>query len=434
MSASKFVLAQRALLAALGVLGGGMAAGAADLGGGCCADLVERIAELEATTAKKGNRKVSLTISGWVNEAVFFWDDGTERNAYTGTNSLEQSRVKFAGDAKLDAGWSAGYVLELGINSHASNKWDQDNINSFSDGTAGVRKSNWYLKSKTLGKLTVGLDGTATYHLLDDADGVNTRNYADAEAAAVAQGSFFLRSADGSLNGLRWSDVLRGINNGTPGQNTRRNVVRYDSPEIMGFVGTASWGEDDMWGLALTYKDSWGDFRVLGKVGYEHNGDEGVSACNKIGSGMDCEWRGVAGTILHASTGLYAYGGYGEQNDHSESKFDPAANDQDRMWFLQAGIERKFAALGKTTVFGEYRKDDAGSNLDKSFTSGGVGGYVHGSDLTFLAAGAVQTIEAAAMDVYVIYRHGEGDTSNSGGAKVNLEDFDMVMTGARIQF
>ncbi len=54
--------------------------------------LKKRIAELEATTARKGNRKVSLTMSGWVNEAVFFWDDGVEKNAYVGTNSLEQTR------------------------------------------------------------------------------------------------------------------------------------------------------------------------------------------------------------------------------------------------------------------------------------------------------------------------------------------------------
>ena len=47
-------------------------ASAADLGGDCCADLEERVAELEATTARKGNRKVTLTISGWVNEAVFW--------------------------------------------------------------------------------------------------------------------------------------------------------------------------------------------------------------------------------------------------------------------------------------------------------------------------------------------------------------------------
>ena len=66
-------------LVAAGLLVGGLSAGsasAADLGGNCCADLEERIAELEATTARKGNRKVSLTISGWVGEQVMWWDDG----------------------------------------------------------------------------------------------------------------------------------------------------------------------------------------------------------------------------------------------------------------------------------------------------------------------------------------------------------------------
>ena len=71
------------LLTAAGLLMmGGATAQAADLGGNCCADLEERIAELEATTARKGNRKVELTVYGQVNEAVMFWDDGFESNAY----------------------------------------------------------------------------------------------------------------------------------------------------------------------------------------------------------------------------------------------------------------------------------------------------------------------------------------------------------------
>ena len=118
--------ARLALLAASGVLVMGTAtAQAADLGGNCCADLEERVAELEATTARKGNRKVSLTISGWVNEAVFAWDDGVERNAYVGTNSLEQDRIKFAGEAKIVDGWSAGYVIELGVNGAPSSGFSQ---------------------------------------------------------------------------------------------------------------------------------------------------------------------------------------------------------------------------------------------------------------------------------------------------------------------
>ena len=141
------------------MLGTSVSAQAADLGGDCCADLEERIAELEATTARKGNRKVSLTISGWVNEAVFFWDDGTESNVYVGTNSLEQSRFKFAGEAKIDKDWSAGYTIEVGINGNASSS-------AGTRSTAGAGANNVFdapqeqlvLKSKTYGKLTVGLE------------------------------------------------------------------------------------------------------------------------------------------------------------------------------------------------------------------------------------------------------------------------------------
>ena len=61
-----------ALLAAFGLAASFTPVAAADLGGDCCADLEERIAELEATTARKGNRKVSLVVSGWVNEGVFW--------------------------------------------------------------------------------------------------------------------------------------------------------------------------------------------------------------------------------------------------------------------------------------------------------------------------------------------------------------------------
>ena len=198
------------ILAVGGIMLGGVSAQAADLGGDCCADLEERVADLEATTARKGNRKVSLTISGWVNEAVFFWDDGTESNVYVGTNTLEQSRFKFAGEAKIDKDWSAGYTIEVGIWGHDSSRWNQIGPNDPAatgshDNSMQLRKSNWWIKSKTYGKLTVGLEGTSTYHLLDDADGANTRNYSDAEAASVAQGAFQIRSG-GASDWLRRSD------------------------------------------------------------------------------------------------------------------------------------------------------------------------------------------------------------------------------------
>ena len=172
----------------------------ADLGGECCADLEERLAELEATTARKGNRKVSLTISGWVNEAVFGWDDGTAHGVYQGTNSLEQSRFRFTGEAKINKDWSAGFILEVGVQGNPSSQFAQSHDASTSvffinqDRGMIIRKDNWFIKNKDLGQVAVGLNGTATYHLLDDADATNTRSFADAEGPAVYMGSFLIRS------------------------------------------------------------------------------------------------------------------------------------------------------------------------------------------------------------------------------------------------
>src|SRR5262249_23680889 len=75
---------------------------AADLGASCCADLEERIAELEATTASKGNRKISLAISGSVNRVVLWWDDGRSSGTYYGLDSGNlTSRLLFNGRAKI---------------------------------------------------------------------------------------------------------------------------------------------------------------------------------------------------------------------------------------------------------------------------------------------------------------------------------------------
>jgi predicted porin len=435
MSVRNTRVATRSLLAALGMIAGGFApANAADLGGNCCADLEERIAELEATTARKGNRKVSLTISGWVNEALFFWNDGTSSDVYVGTNDLERSRFKFAGRAKIDDAWSAGYTLEIGLRGNNSGRFNQ--TSDAQTNALDLRKSSWFVENKNLGKVTVGQDGASTYHLLDDADGTNTRNYSDAEAASAAMGQFQLRSGGAPVGaGVTWPQVLRGFNNSTPGQNGRRNIVRYDTPVFQGFSASASWGEDDFWDSSLTYKnDELGDFKVLAKAGYGEGGDITQTACHSGAKHLECQWWGIAGTVMHAPTGLYVYGAYGNQHDNRGT--DPAlvtpVEETDTMWLIQAGIEQKFFPLGKTTLFGEYRQDEAGTPISKR--DPGPGAYVVSTDVNFWGAGVVQNVDAAAMDLYVIYRHADGEITNDVGTKIGLDNFDMVITGARIQF
>ena len=107
-------------------------ASAADLGGTCCSDLEERIAELEATTAKKGNRKMSVTVHGQINKALLYGDFDASLTSFTtingvttkGTpntatgsdwrvreNSAEPSFVGVTGTAQFAPGWVAGAAV-----------------------------------------------------------------------------------------------------------------------------------------------------------------------------------------------------------------------------------------------------------------------------------------------------------------------------------
>lgn len=384
---------------------------------GCCVDLEERLIELESTVARKGNRAVSLTVSGWINQAVVLWDDGVEANAYVGTNGLEQDRFKITGEAAIGGDWSVGYTLEVGVLGGDSRAFSQTSTGVRN--TLNTRKSSWFVKSGTFGKVTVGQDATATYHLLNDPDIANTRYYSDSEAAAVALGAFRTRTS-GAL-GPRWTDIMGGFNNATPGLGARRNVVRYDTPVLGGFMASAAWGEDDLWDAAISYAGAWGDLKVAARAGYGESTDPASVAGRCSAGNGDCRWWGAAGTVMHVPTGLYVYGAYGEDRiDLLPAQI--GADDTAAMWFVQAGIERRLLPVGKTTLFAEYRNDDIG--LSRAAV---------GAELDFWAAGVVQNIENAGMDLYAIYRSA-GGRAETGGGPVALDDLDMVIAGARIQF
>ncbi|MEM7192711.1 MAG: porin, partial [Pseudomonadota bacterium] len=104
------------LVAAATVIGlgafafGSAPAAAQGYGGNCCADLEERVAELEATTVRKGNKKVSLTISGWVLESMNWWDDGDLSDSWVGTKDADLgTRFALTGSVAIAPGWSGGY-------------------------------------------------------------------------------------------------------------------------------------------------------------------------------------------------------------------------------------------------------------------------------------------------------------------------------------
>ena len=299
---------------------------AADLGGDCCADLEERVAELEATTVRKGNKKVSVTFYGQVNRATLFWDDGAEKNVYVVDNNYESSRFGFKGSGKTGFGdWVGGYRLEVeptGANSARLDQFDDDNADD-SNGPLFVRHSYMYLSSKKYGEVRLGLTATPIYNITKD---TNVTELEDTEHGdnRVMQ-SFFLRpegfdSAEG-LSKLRWQSISHCYSSTNAFVcSTRRNGAAYWSPKWEGFSASVGWYEDDDWGAAIRYQNEWGEnWEVGAGFGYEDfrderlqngGGGEATGANPPPSSAVDFFKRdiqeyGGSASIKHKPTGLF---------------------------------------------------------------------------------------------------------------------------------
>jgi hypothetical protein len=472
------------MFAAAGLFVSGVAlpsAQAADLGGDCCADLEERVAELEATVARKGNRRVSLTISGQVQTSIMAWDAG---GAFGATNAKEGSIqfgditeeiapgqvgvidandtanvkkfsapvaarkagnssdvyildhtpgtfVSFAGAANINPNVSAGFQVVLAINrgarSHHVSQIDDDASDimngAVSDSTFVMTLGNWYVDHKQLGRLTVGRANMATA-------GITTIDLGGAGASANANigwwnaGFFYANGASGANT---WGDLLGGATvNGA--STARSNVVHYTSPTFGGLSLQASWGENDVWDVAARFAGEFSGFRIAAGLGYASN----VSGVNEViadisqNAGIDVpsQVKGSA-SVLHVASGLFLTGAYVRQyNDHL-----PGNQPDTTLLYLQGGISKNWTGLGNTTVYGEWAEvQDA---LKATLTVGADGQAAFGAvsalgDANMWGIGINQAIDAAAMDVYLGYRSYSADAAS--------EDFTAVMGGARLKF
>jgi hypothetical protein len=405
-------------LAAAGLLAGGLSvtsASAADLGGNCCADLEERIAELEATTARKGNRKVSLTISGWVAEQVTYWDDGVESNTYvTGLGSTLATNVKFTGQATIVPGWTAGYVLHIeadGSDSLTTNQTTPRGPGLLNGGLTNnfvqTMQSFWFIKSESLGKVSVGLQSMVSDNAAILVDG--SGSLVPANWVAFDFLSFGIRNNAGGFTGQTWGSAGAGGGSCIPGDcyGVPANSVRYDSPTFAGFSASASWGDDDVWDVGLRYAGELGGFKLAATVVYAEATGGGVS--NLF---IDSEYTQAGLYVQHIGTGLFGLVNYADFKDNS------GASDDGEVWYFKGGIRQRWTPLGHTVLYGEYLNSEAD---------------VASRELEWYGAGVVQEIDNAAMSLWLKYRN--VSVSDDGTVcAAGCQDFDEVTFGALINF
>ena len=410
---SRFALAT----AAVGLMASG--AMAADLGGNCCADLEERVAELEATTARKGNRKVSLTVYGQVNKAVM-WHDSEEPDAYRSEelsvydNQAATTRFGFRGSAKIRPDLEVGYNLEVGLNENKGTSSNDTNS------ALNIRHSYFYIDDTRLGRLSVG----QTSQVTDGLFGINLGNTIVTQLGT---------DQDGYL-GKAYENTFGDVYDGA-----RRQGIYYRSPTVAGFVlgagyshGTRGytataphndpefWNDDssDYWEVALRYAAEFNGVRVAAGIGYR--GEE-----TSAGADVDT-WLG-SGSMMHVPTGLFLSGGYGDIDA------DTATSSQ-KGWWLIAGVQRNFFGAGNTTLYGEY------GDVNFKEETFGADPWDDKADGNYWGLGVVQTVDAAAMDLYLQFRQYSldggtyTDSETSETVDVSGRDTNVIKAGAIIRF
>jgi hypothetical protein len=433
-----------AILAAAGVIAGGVAmpsAKAADLGGDCCADLEERVAELEATTARKGNRKVQLTVTGQVSRGILWFNDGVLSRTYAGLESrIEQTKFFFNGTARINPNVTAGFEFQVEIGLGATTSAVSNAINTTNgnvnglnvDGNWGndsildVRTANWWIEDKHLGRVTVGRVNLGGPVVTIDLGGVNTG--ATSRPALQGGGFQFRNSATGALSGVSIAAV-----NGPVYGGDRIEGIQYDSPVLGGLLFRAVWGENDVVSASLRYAGEFNGLQVAAGIGFLHQSSAGqldaggvstsgttspaVVGALQAGSTIAralTEWSGSL-AFKHVPSGIFAQGHY------AESDWDQlAGKPKSSFAMVQAGITKNWFGLGNTAFFGEY-----GHGKDQTIAAGFT------SDADFWGLGINQKIDAAAMELFITYRH---HSASVGVAGVSLDGVDLVYSGARIQF
>lgn len=413
-----------ALCAILGCLSAASVEAAAADYGDCCADLEERIAELEATTARKGNRKVKLIISGYVTKQLMFWDDGAERNVYiSDIGPTQATNVRFGGEAQIAPGWTAGYLMRIQDLSDNSMGLNQ-NISVVNLGP-NVQMSYWYLASKDLGKISIGKNALASKSAAMFTDQSGTQVVAN--YVLFDGGQFFLRR-NGALLKLTWGDFGYCYSQARPWGGDCDGIVmdgvRYDSPVIAGFSLAASYGQDDDVEIAGRYSGELSGFQIALGVGYSVNTDERLQAV--VSLHKDSGFFQAGGYARHLATGLFLHAAYGAEDNNGTQILSGRTEPNSHQWYVKGGIRRQWNALGNTVLYGECA--DYIDQLSPAALNAGA----TGSTLTRWGVGVVQEIDASATSLWVKYR--QQGVSIAGPGLNGIEDFRYVSVGALMNF
>ena len=341
--------------------------------------------------AASGATGIQLKVSGQVNRALLFTDDGNNTEEFFVDNDNSSTRFRFTGSGDVDSDTKVGFTIEVQMESNSTANVNQNNKtvggNSFTE-----RKLEIYIDSKRLGRVTLG-QGDMASNGTSEVDLSGTGVIAYSGVVDFAGGILFNDKATNTLTGTSIGNVFSNLD----GQ-SRRDRIRYDTPSFSGFKLSASAGDNGRWDGAARYEGDMGDvaFEAAAAYGNDNNDNEIING---------------SFSVLHKTSGLSLTAAAGELD------FDDNTNPRDPMtYYVKLGWQTKnLTPLGKTAFAIDYSYNEEFGALGDEAEAYGL----------FM----VQNIDRVGTELYAGIRNHEYTAPG-----VNVDDILGVMFGARVKF
>jgi len=360
---------------------------------------------------------IDFKVSGQVNRAVLWGDNGNDNDVKFVDNENSSTRFRFTGSNEFDENWKVGFIWENQMESNSSIDNDLDTGPAFpgdpfdaegvmdigSNGDAGditftERHMDIYIEHKSFGKLSLGQGDTASNGTSEvDLSGTTVIMYSSISDVA---GGFTFRDGDDNV-------ILDAGNNFTFIGNvfsnfdgfSRRDRIRYDTPKFGPVYFSGSYMNGQSWDVA-------------GRFAYEWDGVGKLAAAASLLPAETqrdnyTQYSGSA-SFLHSS-GLNITGAYGLR-DFNDSPRDDA-------WTAYGKLGYKF---DKWALSVDYAYSE---NVDQD-----------DDELTSIGVGAVWN-PWASVEIYGAYRWHDLDRGNLNVLNTgDPESISAVMIGTRVKF
>ncbi len=349
----------------------------------------------------KNGDKLALQIYGHVNRAYLWSHDGENSDSYFVDNDSSSSRMGFLGQAKINDDFTVGAQFEFEYQSNASNVVNQEDQDPGDSGDGNGFDERWVdaqLTSKRFGKLYLGKGSTASDNIAEiDLSGTNVVLYSDADI--VSGGVLWYDDDSDSLPGVSVGDVFNNMDG-----LSRRNRLRYDSPNLWGFQlggSVLSDGGD----VTLRYAAKLGGFKLAAGVGYANPQAQTPD--------IDHQFSGSAAILHDSGLNLTLAGGIQDFEDGSDRN-DP------NYYYAKLGFRRQLFSFGET----RFGVDYARHNKIRA----------NGDEATAAGFGIVQDFPNWGAEYYLAYRWHDLDRDAGEFNDTDFENVNSIMSGVRIKF